>query len=685
MALCDFAIDRYVRDRFFDRLNALTPAERAVEKLRLEIEALDFELRETDELLGWFKFKDNGYENKRFDDEIPDEETRRIIDKPQEFGATTMVDKGHTVVDYGFIINNGLEAYEKQISDELENEPDSEYLMAMKKSLDCVSLLLRRTDAFLEEKYSQVGKADKAKISELRRIISKVPFKPAEDFREAVQAVWIIHFMIPLADNAWYSISLGRFDSYMYPFYKSSIEKGVSKAEIKSILKNFYELLNSYADGACLMNVGPVYNEFSEFLIECQKDFALPAPILGARIDTNTPEHIWNALIDEKLFSMGQPTFYGEDACVNALVEKGITREKALKFSNNSCMGISIAGEEVNSMWGTVFCTSAALEAAVNGGKLLLRDFTVPNIDAVTDIDGLFISFEKTVNYLFGICANAYNHKASITEKTDPDPFLSVLVKNCIEKHCDRISGCVYHNVTVECMGMVNVADGICAIDKLVFKEKKYTLDELCEAVKMNFEGYESLRQDILDCPKYGQNSEADIYAVKVAEIMQRNIRIYNHDNFIFSPSLHTIDANVGYGSNWGAGFDGRAAGTPFAKNAGPSNDARKSDPTDLVLSAAKLPQYKFFGGQPIDINFGTDTVKNHKAEIAALVNVYLSNGGIQFQVNSLSSKLLRDATDNPEKYPNLVVRLGGYSLLFNSISREVKEEFIERVAKEGC
>lgn len=186
MALCDFAIDRYVRDRFFDRLNALTPAERAAEKLRLEIEALDFELRETDELLGWFKFKDNGYENKRFDDEIPDEETRRIIDKPQEFGATTMVDKGHTVVDYGFIINNGLEAYERQISDELENEPDSEYLMAMKKSLDCVSLLLRRTDAFLEEKYSQVGKADKAKISELRRIISKVPFKPAEDFREAV-------------------------------------------------------------------------------------------------------------------------------------------------------------------------------------------------------------------------------------------------------------------------------------------------------------------------------------------------------------------------------------------------------------------------------------------------------------------------------------------------------------------
>lgn len=684
MAICDYAIDRYVRDRFFDRLNVLSPTERAAEKLRLEIEALDFELRETDELLGWFKFQDNGREFKQFKDEISDEKTQRIIDKPQEFGCNIKVDKAHTLVDYSFILNNGLASYERIILSELETEPDNEYLNAMKKSLDNVHLLLRRADKFLEEKYHQVGEAEKAKISEIRQIISKVPFKPAEDFREAAQSVWIIHFMLPLAENAWYSISLGRFDQYMYPFYKASLESGMSKAEAKSILKNFYELLNSYADGACLMNVGPTYNELSELLIECQKDFAMPAPILGARIDNNTPEHIWNALIDEKLFSMGQPTFYGEDACINALVEKGLPREKAIKFSNNSCMGISIAGEEFNSMWGIVFSVSAALEAAVNGGKLLLKDFTVPEIGAVNNIEELYESFEKTANYLLTVCEKSYRLKASISEKTDPDPFLSLLTKNCIEKHCDRISGAVYHNVTVECMGMTNVADGICAIDKLVFKDKKYTLNELCEAVKINFQGYEALRQDILDCPKYGQNSDADKYAVKVAEIMQRNIRNFNHDNYIFSPSLHTLDTNVGYGSSWGAGFDGRYAGTPFAKNAAPSNNVRKSDPTDLVLSAAKLPQYKFFGGQPIDINFGTDVINYHKAEIAALIKVYLANGGIQFQVNSLSSKLLRDATDNPEKYPNLIVRIGGYSLLFNSISQKSKEEFIERVAKEG-
>lgn len=684
MPFCDYAIDRYVRNEFFDRLNTLPPADRAPEKLKLEIEALDFELRETDELLGWFKFKDNGCEYRRFDDEIPCKKAQAEIDMPQKFGSRTNVDKAHTLVDYGFILNNGLEAYEKQISKELENEPDSIYLNAMKNSLDCVRLLLRRADAFLAEKYKQASADGKRRISEIRKSISRVPFKPAKDFREALQSVWIIHFMLPLAENAWYSISLGRFDNYIYPFYKASVEKGMQKSEIKRILKNFYEFLNSYADGACLMNVGPEYNELSELLIECQKDFALPAPILGARIDRNTPEHIWNALTDEKLFSMGQPTFYGEESCIKALTEKGLPHEKALGFSNNSCMGISIAGEEFNSMWGIVFNTSAALESTVNGGKLLGGDFTVPDIRAVNNIDELYESFEKSVKYLMGLCERSYSLRAIMSEKTDPDPFVSLLTKNCIEKHCDRISGAVYHNITVECMGMNNAADGICAIDRLVFKDKKYTLNELCKAVKMNFAGYEEIRQDILACPKYGRNSEADNYAVKVAEIMQSVIRSFDRDNYIFSPSLHTLDANVGYGGAWGAGFDGRYAGTPFAKNAGPSNDARAADPTSVILSSSKLPQYKFFGGQPIDINFGADTVKNHKDAIRSLISIYFERGGLQFQVNSLSSRLLRDATDNPEKYPNLVVRIGGYSLLFAGISRESKEEFIERIAKEG-
>lgn len=373
------------------------------------------------------------------------------------------------------------------------------------------------------------------------------------------------------------------------------------------------------------------------------------------------------------------------NSCINALLEKGTTLEEAKHFSNNSCMGISITGNEFNSMWGCVFSVSAVLETAMNCGKTLNSDDVfVPDITVPHNTDELFGNFEKCAKHLLDICVKSYEKRAEITEKTLPDPFVSLLTPGCIEKHCDRIIGVKYHNVTFECMGMVNVSDGIHAVDRLVFKDKKYTIDEINTAVRNNFSGFKNLQNDIKGCLKFGENSEADEYAVRLAEILQKLIRGFDHDNLYYSPSLHTLDSNVGYGAEYGAGYDGRCAGEPFAKNAGASNEVRTSAPTSMILSSSKLPQYKFFGGQPIDVSFSPDMVRNHKKEIRTLIEVYMERGGLQFQVNSVSSKLLRAAMGNPEKYPNLVVRIGGYSIYFNNISKESQKEFIERFEKEG-
>lgn len=685
--LCDNNIERYVRKKYYDYLNKLSSGERFAEKFRLETQALDFEIRDDDEIAGWFKFEIVCPDRVRFDDEILDVKTIDIMGFPEKFGSNTRVDRGHTLVDYGKIIKYGLVKYDKMIDGQLERYPDDEYLMSMKSTIRSIKALTDRVADYIDNEANESRDSKKERLLMIRDMLKKVPYYPAETFREAIQSIWIIHFLIPLAETAWYSISLGRFDEYLYPLYKKAVEDGAGKDEIKKIMHNFYKLLNSYADGACLLNVGSgSYNELSELVIECQKEFGLPAPILGAIVNDSTPDRIWKSLIDEKLFSKGQPTFYGEKPCINALIERGVPAEEAKHFSNNSCMGISLAGEEFNSMWGCVFMVPAALEAALNCGKLLNGECTetIPDIGKPGNIEELFENFEKCSDYILNICSKSYEKKAEISIKNDPDCLISILTDGCIEKRCDRISGAKYHDVTVECMGMINVADGIYAVDKLVFREKKYTLDEINEAVKNNFDGFKAIQSDMRSCLKFGENSEADDFAVRVAEILQRIIRSHDHDSLYYSPSLHTLDTNVRYGGLWGASYDGRYAKMPFAKNAGASNEARKSDPTSMVLSSAKLPQYKFFGGQPIDVNFQTDMVANHKKEIETLIKVYLERGGIQFQVNSLSSQLLRDATDNPEKYPNLVVRIGGYSIYFNDISKESKEEFIERFKKEG-
>lgn len=155
-------------------------------------------------------------------------------------------------------------------------------------------------------------------------------------------------------------------------------------------------------------------------------------------------------------------------------------------------MGISIAGEEFDSMWGCVLSVSAILETAMNRGRMLQSDeVLVPDIEEPKNIDELFENFGTCVGRLLVTCVKSYEKRAEVSEKTLPDPFISLLTPDCIEKRCDRISGVKYHNVTFECMGMVNVGDGICAIDRLVFKDKKYTIAEMNEAVKNNFVGFE--------------------------------------------------------------------------------------------------------------------------------------------------------------------------------------------------
>lgn len=683
MIYCNSDYEKLIRNEHFDYLNPLPPIERFYERFRLLLTELPLHLLPDDVIFGWFGHAEKLPESELrvFDDCVRTDDEQSIMYAQAESGSTTYVDKSHVCADYGYIISHGLRGYEEQIKRELEKEPDSVYLEAMQKSIDIVRAFMKRLSEKTEQELAAAYGDRREKLIRIKNAVEKVPYLPADNFLEAIQSIWIIHFLIPLAENGWCSVSLGPVDKYLLPYYRKALEEGMSRDEIKGILHNFYLLLNSYSDGACLVNVGSEFNELSELLIECQKDFSMPAPILGARISPETPDEVLFDLIDERLFLRGQPTFYSEEGCISALVEKGVPAEEAKNFTNNSCMGIGIPGAEVNSMWGCVFCTSSSLEAALNRGRIVTAEAqqVVPGIGEIKDTEELFTAFEKSVDYWFGKCAVSYEAKAAWYEEREPDVFLSVITKNSIEMHCDRLRAAKYHNITVECMGMVNVADGICAIDELVFRRKKYTIEEISEAVVTNYAGRADILEDIRNCPKYGRDEAADAFAERVADIMQRVIRSRNHDNYYYSPSLHTLDANVKYGLRWGAGYDGRKSGEPFAKNAGPSNLARTAGPTSVVLAAAKLPQQKFYGGQPIDVHFQTDTVKNHKPEIAALVRTYLENGGLQFQVNALSSAVLREATEKPEEYEDLVVRIGGYSCYFNSLTQASKEEFIKR------
>ena len=186
MALCDSNIEFFARRSNYNNLNAMTAVKRFAEKFRFELENLDLEIKQEDGIVGWFSFENMCSDNVVFDDEKIDEHTKSIMNMPESFGSKTNVDKGHTLVDYEFILNNGLAAYEKRIDEEIKNYPDDEYLAAMKSTLQSIKDFLSRMVSEIDGKISR-SESDNKKLRVMRDMLKKVPYYPADTFREAVQ------------------------------------------------------------------------------------------------------------------------------------------------------------------------------------------------------------------------------------------------------------------------------------------------------------------------------------------------------------------------------------------------------------------------------------------------------------------------------------------------------------------
>jgi len=222
--------------------------------------------------------------------------------------------------------------------------------------------------------------------------------------------------------------------------------------------------------------------------------------------------------------------------------------------------------------------------------------------------------------------------------------------------------------------------DALNAIRLLVFEQKKYTLAEFIKAAQSNFEGYENLHKDLLKCPKYGMNdAKVNEIGRRVCEMAYDACQKQNAENRLYLPSLHTIDVNVTYGMELYATLDGRKAGEPVNKNANPSLLVNKLEHTGQILSAAALGQHKFSGGQPIDVYFDKEWFgdKALRDKIKALILTYHELGGLQFQVNSIDIELLEKAHREPEKYPHVIIRKGGFSVYFTELMKEVREDFL--------
>ncbi len=693
-----YDITKYIRNRYFEELKDCSPCLRQAMLFRYVTEEIPLHVKDTDCIAGWYGYEDGDVlpvvENQNFPRVCVLSDRQKQRREILRTGLNTEINftPAHTCIDYGVIVQNGLVHYMAQADAALCEHPGDDCLLAMKVSLAAACSYAERFAAVVREKAENAQNPEqKARFENMYAALCRVPRQNARNFLEAVQSVWIMHSLVPMAEMSWASISIGRIDQYLYPFYQSFMEEGGTVGEVKNILKNLFVLLDSYGDGACAMNIGgldqngkEMLNDLSKILLEVEKEMSLRAPIFAVRVTPDMPEDFLDSLIDFDLFKAGQPTFYGELPCRQAMLGRGVSESEAADFSVNSCMGLVVAGREFADMWGIKLNAHLPLELAVNRGRPFGENarlpFSTPAAE-ITDFEQLLHQYEKYLSELIAACADIYEAVALEQEANAPDPFLSALTDGCIQNRRDRANGAVYNTVTVETMGLINTCDALAAIKELVFETKKYTLDELVAAAGMNYESCRKLLADLSGCKKYGMNDPmVNAITKRVCKMVAGACKKVCHNNRLYLPSLHTLDANIHYGAGLYATLDGRKKGQPVNKNANPSTLLQKTEHTSHVLSAAAFDQTEFSGGQPIDLYFDRAwfETKESKDKIKTLICTYFRLGGLQLQVNSVDIELLEKAHIAPEDYPFVIVRKGGYSVRFNELDERKRAAFIE-------
>jgi formate C-acetyltransferase len=588
----------------------------------------------------------------------------------------------HTTVDYPLVLHKGLAAIAAEARARNERDPVPEQCVRR----EAMALALEAVVAWAE-RFADL--AEEQGLAEMAARCRRIPREPARDMAEVMQAIWFIHAAVGLSELSQASLSLGRLDQYAYPYFVAD-----RAAQSRRFLDALFAKLNRYGDAACAVNLGGAdaqgrdcINDLSRLIVDVVAERKAPAPILAARIHDGMAAADFDRLTEPSLLRLSQPTFYGEDSCRQALWRRGVPEYELPGWCANSCMGLMLPGAEIADMWAGVVPFPLVLELALNGGKTrageLPLTLATPPRSEYGSLGELVRQVAAYADELVALCIGRNREHTARVAADFPNPFLSALTADCVSRGLDRAGGGArYHTGTIEAFGLVNVADALHAIRVLHFERRAYSLAELVAAAQADFAGHAGLLAEIRGLPKFGDgDAVADGMAENLARRFAASVRRHSPERPQYLPSFHTLNGHIPAGCRYGATLDGRRAGAPLAKNAGPTLLGRAHAHTGVVQSAARLPQCDFSAGQALDLSLDAESLRSlgPRRAFQALLRTYFAQGGLQVQVNGLTAADLRAAIAQPEAHADLLVRLGGYSTRFVTLSPAVQQEMAER------
>lgn len=647
------------------------------------------------------------------------------------FGMEGKLNAGdaHLAVNYEKILAFGLKGYEERVKDlkaKLDlTDPDSIdkniFYKAVLIVIEAVHQFAQRYSKLAQELADKEKDSKrKAELLEISRICAKVPYEPATSFYEAVQSVWFIQLILQIESNG-HSLSYGRFDQYMYPYYIKDIqEKVITKDEALELLTCLWIktlTINKVRSQAhTLSSAGsPMYqnvtiggqtpdkkdavNELSFIVLQSVAQTRLTQPNLTVRYHKNINKKFFDDCIEVMKLGFGMPALNNDEIIIPSFINWGVKEEDAYNYSAIGCVETAVPGK-----WG-YRCTGMSyinfprvLLCAMNDGVDLTtgKRFTkgYGYFKDMNSYEELLSAWDKTVREMTRYSVIVENAIDKASERDVPDILCSALTDDCIGRgKTIKEGGAVYDFISGLQVGIANMADSLAAIKKLVFEEKKITPTELWNAILDDFQSDENKKIQAMlidEVPKYGNDIDyVDNLVVEAYDSYLDEIKKYPNTRYHRGPiggirygGTSSISANVGQGIGTMATPDGRNAYEPLAEGCSPAHNADKNGPTAVFKSVAKLPTEKITGGVLLNQKMTPQmlSTEENKQKLEMLIRAFFNRlHGYHVQYNIVSRETLIDAQKHPEKHKDLIVRVAGYSAFFNVLSKKTQDDIIGR------
>ncbi|MEQ4976336.1 formate C-acetyltransferase [Enterobacter cloacae] len=608
--------------------------------------------------------------------------------------------QGHIIIDYPRLLNNGLGALVAEMRERCARDMQNTFYAAALILLEASQRHILRYAALAEELAQSSDATRREELLAMADISRHNAQHKPQTFWQACQLFWYMNVILQYESNAS-SLSIGRFDQYMLPFYQASLTQGDDPAFLKELLESLWVkcndvvLLRSTSSaryfagfptgytallGGLTENGRSAVNVLSFLCLDAYQSVQLPQPNLGVRVNELIDRPFLLKTAETIRLGTGIPQIFNDEVIVPAFLNRGVSLEDARDYAVVGCVELSIPGKTYGLHDIAMFNLLKVMEIAMqeNEGNSGLT------------YEGLIEHIRARINHYIALMVEGSNICDIGHRDWAPVPLLSSFISDCLETGKDITDGGARYNFSgVQGIGIANLSDSLHALKGLVFEQQRLSFDELLAVLKANFatpEGEKVRARLINRFEKYGNDiDDVDNISAELLRHYCKEVEKYrNPRGGIFTPGSYTVSAHVPLGAVVGATPDGRLAGEQLADGGlSPMLGQDMQGPTAVLKSVSKLDNYLLSNGTLLNVKFTPATLEGDAGlqKLADFLRAFTQLKLQHIQFNVVNAETLREAQRRPQDFAGLVVRVAGYSAFFVELSKEIQDDIIRRTA----